>query len=309
MVDRRSWPAGTRALSGTVLLGVLLGLLSSVLFNTSYLIQHKALDGGPSIDFRNPLRSVKELLSAPLWLLGGVIGIAGMVVYVVALAYAPLSLVQAFLAGGLILTVPLATVIGNHQPTRREITGASLMTLALILFAFGTKADGPTNHYDAHGLAFLVGIACTLGFLLAWKGIQSGPVELVGLAAGLFYGASDALFNALVGISRHGFLSVLKSPWTYICLISAIGAFLCLQRAFKDGQKKPVGVIALMTAATNVTAIGAGILVFHDPLGTTPFWESVHIVAFILVVVAGWLLSSAQAVVEEGGTELETSSA
>ena len=99
----------------------------------------------------------------------------------------------------------------------------------------------------------------------------------------------------------------MKTPWTYVCLVSAIGAFLCLQRAFKDGQKKPVEVIALMTAATNVTAIGAGILVFHDPLGTTPFWESVHIFAFILVVVAGWLLSSAQAVVEEGASIAEAS--
>jgi len=294
-------------MSGPVLFGVSLGLFSSVLFNTSYLIQHKALDGGPSIDFTNPLRSIKELFSAPLWLLGGVVGIAGMAVYVVALAYAPLSLVQAFLAGGLILTVPLAMLIGNHQPTRRELAGASLMTLALVLFAFGTKAEGPTNHYDAHGLAFLVGIACTLGFLLAWKGVQNGPVEIVGLAAGLFYGASDSLFNALVGISRHGFLALLKTPWTYVCLVAAIGAFLCLQRAFKDGQKKPVGVIALMTAATNVTAIGAGILVFHDPLGTTPFWESVHIFAFIVVVVAGWLLSSAQAVVEEGASIAEAS--
>ena len=63
-----------------------------------------------------------------------------------------------------------------------------------------------------------------------------------------------------------------------------------------------------MTAATNVTAIGAGILVFHDLLGTTPFWESVHIFAFLLVVVAGWLLASAQAVVEEGASALEASS-
>ena len=289
-------------MSGTVLLGVLLGLLSSVLFNTSYLIQHKALDGeGPSLEFaKAPLRSIKELLTAPVWVFGGVIGLAGMVVYVVALSFAPLSLVQAFLAGGLILTVPLAAIIGNHTPTSREITGASLMTVALVLFAFGTKADGPTNHYDIHGLAVLIGVACFLGIILGWRGTKAGPVELVGLASGLFYGASDALFNALVGIAHHGLLALVKSPWTYICALTAIGAFVCLQRAFKDGQEKPVGVIALMTAATNITAIGAGLLVFHDPLGINPFWETVHAIAFVFVLVAGWLLASAQAVVEEG---------
>ena len=247
-----------------------------------------------------PLRAIKELFTHPLWLIGGVIGLAGMVVYVIALDYAPLSLVQAFLAGGLILTVPLAMIIGGHKPTPREITGAGLMTFALVLFAFGTEAEGPTNHYDVRGLAILIGGASLLGIILGWRGTKVGPVELVGLASGLFYGASDALFNALVGIAHHGFLALVKSPWTYICAMTAIGAFLCLQRAFKDGKEKPVGVIALMTAATNITAIGAGLLVFHDPLGVNRSWEIIHAFAFGLVLVAGWLLASAQAVVEEG---------
>mgnify|MGYP003347225614 CR=1 FL=1 len=47
----------------------------------------------------------------------------------------------------------------------------------------------------------------------------------------------------------------------------------------------------------DVTAIGAGFLVFHDQLGTTPAWEAVHADCFVLVLVAGWMLSSAQAVV------------
>lgn len=289
-------------MNSSVAFGVTLGLLSSVLFNTSYLIQHKALDGGPSLEFASaPLRSIRELFTHPLWLFGGAVGLGGMVVYIIALDYAPLSLVQAFLAGGLILTVPLAMVIGNHRPTHREVSGAALMTLALVLFAFGTKADGPTNSFDLRGLAVLVGSAAVFGVLLAGRGVRVGPVELVGLAAGLFYGASDALFNALVGIAHDGLEALASSPWTWICLATAIGAFLCLQRAFKDGQKKPVGVIALMTAATNVTAIGAGIAVFHDPLGINDFWIAVHTVAFLLVLVAGWLLASAQAVVEEGG--------
>ena len=290
-------------MSASVAFGVGLGLLSSVLFNISYLVQHKALaGGGPSLEFASaPFRSIRELLTQPLWMVGGAIGLGGMVVYIVALSYAPLSLVQAFLAGGLILTVPLAMVIGNHKPTSREISGAALMTVALVLFAFGSKADGPTNHFDLRGLAVLVGFASIMGFLLAYRGIRVGPVELVGLAAGLFYGASDALFNALVGIARHGALAVVESPWTWICVVTAVGAFICLQRAFKDGQKKPVGVIALMTAATNVTAIGAGIAVFHDPLGINNFWVAVHTVAFVVVLFAGWLLASTQAVVEEGG--------
>ena len=110
---------------------------------------------------------------------------------------------------------------------------------------------------SAHELALLVGAAAAASLVLAWFGIRRGPVELVGIAAGLLYGASDALFNALVGIAHGGFIAVVKSPWTWICLACALGAFYLLQKAFKDGATKPVGVIALMTASTNVTAIGA----------------------------------------------------
>lgn len=286
-------------MSGHVLFGVSLGLLSSVLFNTSYLLQHRALDGGPSLEFgKHPIQSIRELFTHVAWLLGGLLGAVGMVVYVIALDYAPLSLVQAFLAGGLILTVPLAIVIGNHAPTQREWLGATLMTFALVLFAFGAKAEGPTNTFDAHGLALLVGGAVVIGLMLAVIGLRNGPVALVGLAAGLFYGASDALFNALVGIAHDGFMAVLKSPWTWTCAVTALLAFYCLQKSFKNGKEKPVQVIALMTAATNLTAIGAGLLVFHDPLGTNAFWSTLHALAFGVVAVAGWLLATTQAVVE-----------
>ncbi len=291
-------------MSGTVVLGITLGLLSSVLFNVSYLIQHKALDGeGPSLEFKSaPLRSVKELFTHPMWMFGGILGLVGMAVYLVALAFAPLSLVQAFLAGGLILTVPLSAMISHHRPTKREITGAALMTAALVLFAFGTGAEGATNDFGSAGMTALVVGVCLLSLMASSRGQSRGPVELVGVASGLLHGAADALQNGLVGIAKAGVFGLFTSIWLYACIAVSIAAFVLLQRAFKDGQEKPVGVIALMTASTNVTAIGAGILIFRDPLGTTPFWEVVHVLAFVLVLVSGWLLSTAQAALEEGPT-------
>lgn len=297
-------------MSGTVLLGVSLGLLSSVLFNVSYLIQHKALDGeGPSLEFTTaPLRSIRELLTHPLWMLGGILGLVGMAVYLVALAFAPISLVQAFLAGGLILTVPLSAMISQHRPTKRELTGAALMTGALVLFAFGTGAEGATNDFGDLGMAVLVGGVCVGSLLASRRGQSRGPVELVGVASGLLHGAADALQNGLVGIAKSSVVALFTSVWTYACIAVSVAAFVLLQQAFKDGQEKPVGVIALMTASTNVTAIGAGILIFHDPLGTTPFWKVVHVLAFLLVLASGWLLSTAQAALEEGPAALKAAS-
>jgi hypothetical protein len=54
-------------------------------------------------------------------------------------------------------------------------------------------------------------------------------------------------------------------------------------------------VIALMTAGNNIVSIIGGLLVFGDPLGHRPAMVLAHVTAFMLIVVAAWLLAPAQA--------------
>ena len=65
-------------------------------------------------------------------------------------------------------------------------------------------------------------------------------------------------------------------------------------------------VIALMTAGNNIVSIIGGLLVFGDPLGHRPAMVLAHVTAFMLVVVAAWLLAPAQApAVVPGGARSE----
>jgi hypothetical protein len=59
-------------------------------------------------------------------------------------------------------------------------------------------------------------------------------------------------------------------------------------------------VIALMTAGTNVVSIIGGLVVFGDPLGHRPAMAVVHVLAFVVVALAAWLLAPAQAAVTAG---------
>jgi hypothetical protein len=49
-----------------------------------------------------------------------------------------------------------------------------------------------------------------------------------------------------------------------------------------------------MTAATNVSTILGGLVVFGDPLGATPALATLHVAAFVLVAAAAWRLVPAQ---------------
>ena len=119
---------------GTVI-GLVLALASAVLISLSYLRQHDAAAGLPTLSLRRPLRSVKLLLSSRAWLLAFAMESGGFGLYVAALALAPLALVQSVAAGGVGILAMATARIARRRLTRRESTGAGLAVAGLALLA------------------------------------------------------------------------------------------------------------------------------------------------------------------------------
>jgi len=277
--------------------GLLLALASAYLFNLSYILQHGAFDRGPEVDLKHPITTLRALFSDRPWLIGTVAGAVGFVLNAVALAFAPLSLVQAFLASGLAFAVPMSVRMAGHKTSTRDVVGVSVMTAALILLAFGTGEQPESNSFSAATLLLvtLVTVGASLAFGLLVRGDRAA--EALAIAGGLLFGISDALVNALVGVIKTGADQLITSPWLWICIASNVGAFFAWQRSLQIGRTKVLVLIVLMTATTNVLAIGAGFAVFGDPLGATALWEAVHIFCFVAVGVSIWMLAPAQAAI------------
>src|SRR4051794_2611289 len=103
--------------------GLALALVSACALNWSYFVQHGEASAMPPLSVRRPLHSLWLLFSNGRWLIGLVAGFGGWVLYVAALALAPLSLVQATSAGGIGL---LALLDGRERLTRRERAGVGV---------------------------------------------------------------------------------------------------------------------------------------------------------------------------------------
>jgi drug/metabolite transporter (DMT)-like permease len=277
--------------------GLSLAVVASVALNVSYLMQHVASVHAPSIDIRRPVRALRGLLSSRLWLAGGALGILGWALHIGALTRAPLSLVQAFLVGGIAVVAPLAVRVLGHRLTPGEIVGIGLMALALLMLTLGRGRIGIHSAFHDWALGTYLLIACGIGSALLL--LRRRRAQALGLAGGFLYGAADVAIKALTGISdRQGLAEALTSPWLLAALAASIGAFFCFQRGLQTGKAMPV--IALMTAGTNVVSIIGGLTVFGDPLGHRPVRIVVHVAAFVLVVLAAWLLAPAQAAVAAG---------
>jgi hypothetical protein len=275
-------------------MGPLLALAAAVALNGSYLLQHAGSAGAAAITPLRPLRTFAALLRSPAWTLGAVAGMSGWALHVAAMRQAPLSLVQAFVAGGLALTVPLAAVTLRQRLARGERQALALMVAALLGLALGLPSDRAGRAFSAPGLAAwtaALGAAAAALSLRAGRLRGAGAPLLLGAAGGLLYGAADLAIKALTGLPAP--LSTRGAPWLLVAAVATAGAFFAFQRGLQG--PRPLPVIALMTTATNVGSIAGAFVVFGDPLGRTPGLAVLHALAFALVAASAWRLAPTQA--------------
>ena len=272
--------------------GLALALVASLALNTGYLLQHRGSAGAPEITPLRPVITLRSLLASRAWVAGLALGTLGWLMHVGALSRAPLSLVQAFVAGGLVLAVPIGRRLFHQVLRPAELVGIAVMGLALVGLGAGIRGEGAHGSFHAGRLGlFLAALGLAAALLVALPARGRRP-QALGLAGGVLYGAADVAVKALTGIdSRQGLVHALVSPWLAVGALATLGAFFCFQRGLQAGRALPV--IALMTAATNAFSITAGFAVFGDPLGRTPALAVVHLISLAVVVGAGALLAPA----------------
>jgi enterochelin esterase-like enzyme len=260
---------------------LLLSLASAAMINFGFLLQHRGLAGRPA--GRGGLRAA---LRDRTWLTGQTLGWIGFGAQILAVAIAPLSLVQAFAAGGLAISVPLAAGLFGYRLSRTAV-------LAVLVIA-ASLASLPVALSTAHGhLNTTALIGCAAAALLAAVLLGlAGTASLRAIAAGLFYGIADAAIKAVSVDWRVHASGALLSPWTLLAVLATLGGFAAFQAALCAGG--PVGAISLMTALAALVAVGCGVFAFGESLGRTPTATLVHLLAISLVLACVPVLATAQ---------------
>ena len=260
-------------------------VVSSCALNAGYLIEHGAASKLPPLTIRAPLRSVRLLLGSGRWLLGFGIEIAGWGLYVLAVALAPLSLVQATAAGGIGILALMASRFTGVPLQRRERIGVgiSIAGLALLGISLAGGHGGGTHGTYLIVAIWLAGslVAAGLAVKLLTKVIGGGPAY--GLATGILFAAGDVATKATVG-GGPGFAFVVGLIVCY-----ALGTVV-LQAGFQRGRALTTAGIA--TIVTNALPIVAGMTIFAEPL-PEGWLGAVRIAAFVAVVAGAGFLARA----------------
>jgi drug/metabolite transporter (DMT)-like permease len=277
----------------TVQLGILLALLCALFSNLGFLYKHRGACAAPDVDWRHPFRSAVALWSSKWFAIGMGVAIFAWLLHVAALAFAPLSLVQAVLAGGLVFLTVLAERVFGFKVGKRQWAGVALMAVGLMLLVVVLpKAGDAHSTYSSTGMiAFEAGLLF-VGTLLVLSPKLGTPHHhhglLLGLAAGLLFGVSDVAIKALTGLlGSGGLMGVVASPWLFTCIAASVIAFFASARGLQTGEAVPV--ITMTSAGANVSCIAGGIIVFGDPMPNDAFGIVLQSIAFLLVIVAAAL--------------------
>lgn len=271
-------------------IGIALALLAALMANLASLLKHRGCQHVP-IQIRRPLRSIRHLAASRWFAVGWGLAAVAWLVHVAALSMAPISLVQAVLAGGAVTLAVMSQRFFGHEVERRQWLALLLGSAGLALLAvtvpqfqgsYSKFALGPILAFEG-GLA-LVATGLALGHrserLAARRGI------LLAALAGILFAFAGVAIKGLTGAGGASLAVV--GPWIALIVLCGVLAQYTAVAALQGGGA--IETIGLMGLVANATQIAAGLLVFGDPFSTDPLGIALQATAFAMVCLSALLL-------------------
>lgn len=240
----------------SVWIGLTLSLVSAVIVNWAYTLEHEAATHLPPLSARNPVASARSLLRSRPWLLAFGAESVGWLIYLAALRLAPLALVQTVGAAGIAVLALLQSGGRLSRLARREQIATAVVVGGLVLLGLSLVGTHPTGKQPQLGPVLVWLGACVGGAaFLTLVQVRLTRAVALGLAAGLLFATGD--------ISAK--LAVFGGIWLLAVLVLiaayALGS-LELQAAFQHGDALTAAGMATLT--TNAVPIAAGVVLFRE---------------------------------------------
>jgi len=287
-----------------MIFGLSLAITGAAVTSVAFLLEHRGAAAAAPVDIRHPLRSAAGLLRSRWFAIGLGLAALAWLCHVGALALAPLSVVQAVFAGGLVFLAVIAERCFGFELGPRQWLGVLATAAGLIVIAL-TRGPDPGGE-DQHALAALIALegGAFVGAIALIAGSGRNPMLrarqglLLAAAAGTLYGVADVAVKFLTD-AAHGGILALISPWAAVAALAGLVAFFSAARALQIGPG--MGVIAITSVAANVTAIVGGVLVFRETIGVDTLAIIARVAAFSFVIAGAALMPAPVRTVRAAG--------
>jgi hypothetical protein len=281
-------------MTGRTELALGLAAVSTTLTNVAYLQEHDAAAKLPVLSMRRPWHSARLLLGDRSWLRGFSLETGGFLLYALALALAPLALVQSIEAGGIGVLSFVSSRMSGRRLGLRRLVGVVLSTLGLLALAVSlSKGSVGGVHGTLPGILTWLGVTAIAALTALLAGRRFGSLAVAqGIAGGLLFSIGDISTKlATEGGVRAGFI-------VSLILGYLLGTSL-IQMGYQRGNA--VTVAGLATLLTNTVPILFGTVVLREPV-PPGIWGPLRILAYAAVSAGGLLLARPDKTADQAAT-------
>jgi drug/metabolite transporter (DMT)-like permease len=273
-------------------IGIGLAVVVALMTNLASLLKHRGCQGAHPVRLSQPLDSIRGLAGSRWFLAGWGLAALAWMTHVAALSMAPISLVQAVLAGGAVTLAVIAQRLFGDRVERRQWLAVGLGAAGLGLLAVTLPGiHGPHSGFSVSAIASFEGGLVLLTAAIA-LGHRAGRFARRGVPLAVLAG----LLISLAGIAVKALTGASGADWPLIAALVPLAlacgglAQYATVAALQSGGA--IETIGLMGLVANATQILSGILVFGDPLSPSPVGLTLQATAFAMVCVSALLMPS-----------------
>src|SRR5690349_4647734 len=191
----------------SVVAGVALAALASVLFNLAIVIQaQEAREVHRSSGVH--LSLLGRLLRRPRWLLGTALGVLAFPLQTVALLWAPLTAVEPADAAGLLVLLFLGTRMLHESVGRREIVAVVAIIVGIVVLTIAAPKRQVTHVQGASVILPMIGIALVALAPLLLRRLIGARSLMVVIGAGFAFALSAFCAKIVAdALDRHAWIA------------------------------------------------------------------------------------------------------
>jgi drug/metabolite transporter (DMT)-like permease len=266
---------------------LLTAVAATSLMNFGLALQKKGAASLPRIGVEKGRRVLRSFLTSRVWLLGTALMTAGWGLYLVAAAFAPISIIQPTLGVGLAVLALFSVFYLHERIGALEWAAFAAMLSGMVLLGLSAAEEGKPPLPEWPPLlgvsAAVLGLAA-LAYLLGTRGYLAGvrTDSLLGMVSGLFIGLAALYTKAMLTFLDEGHRLVAFGVCLTVVIAGNVVGLGVMQSGFQRG--KALVVVSLEAVVNKVVAILGGMIALSELLPEDPARSTMRLAAFILIL-------------------------
>lgn len=271
-------------------IGIGLAVLVALATNLAALLKHRGCQDARTVEIARPMQGLRDLARSRWFVAGWGLAALAWLAHVAALSMAPISLVQAILAGGAVTLAVLSQRLFGDTVGRRQWLALVVGAVGLVLLVVTLPHfHGSDSDFSLAGiLGFeggLVLVAGGIALLHRSARLTARRGVLRAILAGLLFALAGIAIKAVTGGAGGPAGVAALVAFTIAC--GGLAQYTAVAALQGGGAIETIGLMGLVA---NAAQIVGGILVFGDPLSPSPLGIALQITAFAMVCLSALLL-------------------